>query len=153
AQSQRLPAQPVTKSHRRGRGSALINLSEVLSLKGYAAEAHKAADEAASLLKPLEDPEKPTAQTPRDRWLLAMALTDRGVAALEEGDRTSARHDLDLAERVVNRILEKNEDDNDARFQLACICNRRGELLGLEAVTLSEAERSYTRAEQGLDKL
>ena len=42
----------------------------------------------------------------------------------------AAANDLDDAESVAKRIVERDQEYNNAQFQLACIHNRHGELLG-----------------------
>ncbi len=101
-------------------GSALINLSEILVLKCQHAEAHTAADQAVELLKPLAGPDAGPDSTTRDRWLLSMALTDRGVASKEAGDRDRAAHDFDEAARVAGSVAKDDEFYDDSQFQLAC---------------------------------
>lgn len=132
---------------------ALIDLSEILVLKDRLEEAHKAADQAVELLRPLANPAKPSDPTSQDRWLLSMALTDRGVASLEAGRPAAAGPDLDLAEETADRIAEPGQESYDAQFQVAYICNRRGELLGLEPSRLAGAEQQYERAAQLLQEL
>ena len=107
-------------------GSALTNLSEILVLKRQHAEAHAAADQAVELLRPLSAPSAGPDSTTRDRWLLSLALTDRGVASREAGDRDRAAHDFDEAARVAASIAKDDEIYDDSQFQLASIANQRG---------------------------
>ncbi len=151
--SEKIPAVPISSSYRRVRASALINLSEVLVLKDKLDDALRASDQAVSLLKPLADTDQPTGLTSHDQWLLSMALTDRGTASLEIGEPAAAAQDLDAAEAVANRIPEQDDESYNAKFQLACICNRRGEVLGLEPSAFANAEQQYDRAAQLLDDL
>src|SRR5262249_3172318 len=83
----------------------------------------------------------------------AMALTDRGTALLEAHEQAAALADFALAEKVANRILKASPEDPDARFQMACIFNRRGELFVGESPSLAKAEESYDRAASLLEKL
>ena len=62
-----------------------------------------------SLLRPLAGPDAGSESTTRDRWLLAMALTDRGVASREAGDRDRAAHDFDEAARVAGSVAQDDE--------------------------------------------
>ena len=149
----KLRSAPISPSYRRAMASALINLSEILVLKDQHAEAHTAADQAVDLLRPLAGPEAASDRTTRDRWLLSMALTDRGVASMEAGDRDRAARDFDEAARVAGSVAQDDEMYEDFQFQLACIANGRGELLSTDRSTLMEAEKNYEQASQILTKL
>src|SRR5262249_43277899 len=81
---------PISSYYRRVKASALIDLSEILLLKDQVAESRRAADQAVQLLGPLADPAEPSELTSNDRWLLAMALTDRGTALLEAHEQAAA---------------------------------------------------------------
>jgi tetratricopeptide (TPR) repeat protein/tRNA A-37 threonylcarbamoyl transferase component Bud32 len=138
---------------RRAKGSALINLSEILLLQARPAEARTSAEGAVDLLRPLAGPDAMPGSTTRDRWLLAMALADRGAASGEAGDRDRAAQDLDEAARVAGSVAREDEAYDDAQFQLACIANQRGELLGKDPSSLAESERSFEQASQILVRL
>ena len=109
----KLRSPPISPSYRRVMASALINLSEILVLKSQHAEAHTAADQAVDLLRPLAGPDATSDFTTRDRWLLSMALTDRGVASREAGDRDRATHDFDEAARVAGSVAQDDEVYDD----------------------------------------
>ena len=117
----KLRSAPISPDYRRAMASALIDLSEILVIKAQPAEAHTAADQAVDLLRPLADPGAGPDSTTRDRWLLSMALTDRGVASGEAGDRDRAIRDFDEAARVAGSIDPADEFYDDAQDQLACI--------------------------------
>ena len=140
-------------SHRRAMASALIDLSEVLALKNQHAEAYAAADRAVGLLVPLARPDPMPGSTTRDRWLLSLALADRGVASMETGDRDRAGLDLDEAARIAGAVPQDDEVYDDSQFQLACVANHRAELLSREPSTLAESERSYEEASRILARL
>ena len=93
----KLGSAPISPDYRRTMASALIDLSEVLVLKCQHAEARMAADQAVDLLRPAASPAADSGFTTRDRWLLALALTDRAVASREAGDRDRAARDFDEA--------------------------------------------------------
>ena len=86
--------------YQRAKAPALINLSEVLLLQNRQAEAFKAADQAVELLKSLTDSVGESAPQARDRWLLSLALTDRGVAFKEAGDSVRSSRDFDDAAQI-----------------------------------------------------
>jgi tetratricopeptide (TPR) repeat protein len=129
--------------------SALTDLSEILVLKCQHAEARTAADQAVDLLSPATGSGFRT----RDRWLLALALTDRAVASREAGDRDLAARDFDEAARVAGSVAEDDEIYDDSQFQLACIANGRGELLSTDPKALPESEKAYEQAAQVLTRL
>jgi serine/threonine-protein kinase len=137
---------PISADYRRAMASALIDLSEVLVLKDQHGEAHTAADQAVDLLRPLASPAAVSDATTRDRWLLSMALTDRGVASKGAGDRDPATQDFDEAARVAESIAEDDKIFDDAQDQLACIANQRGELLSTDVAKLTESEKAYEQS-------
>jgi eukaryotic-like serine/threonine-protein kinase len=145
----KLRSAPFSLDYRRAMGSALTDLSEVLVLKREHAEALTAADQAVDLLSPAAGSDFTT----RDRWLLALALTDRAVASREAGDRDRAARDFDEAARVAGSVAEDDEMHDDSQFQLACIANGRGELLSTDQKALLESEKTYEQAAQILTKL
>ncbi|HEX3450037.1 MAG TPA: protein kinase, partial [Isosphaeraceae bacterium] len=149
----RLRSEPLSPNFRRTMGSALINLSEILVLKCQFAEAHTAADRAVNLLRPLAGPGAGPDATTRDRWLLAMSLTDRGVASRESGNRDSAAHDFDEAAHVAGSVAPDDEVYDDAQFQLATIANQRGDLLRMDPAKVHESENNYVQAAQILTGL
>jgi tetratricopeptide (TPR) repeat protein/tRNA A-37 threonylcarbamoyl transferase component Bud32 len=149
----KLRSAPFSATYRGAMGSALINLSEILVLKCQYAEAYTAADQA---IKVLEQPVGPGAgpnYKNRDQWLLSMALTDRGVASREAGDRDRAARDFDEAAEVAGSIAPDDEYYNDAQFQLACIANQRGELVITDQSKIPESEKNYEQAYQTLTRL
>jgi tetratricopeptide (TPR) repeat protein len=89
----------------------------------------------------------------RDRWLLSMALTDRGVASKGASDRDRASQDFDEAARIAGSIPQDNEFYDDSQFQLACILNQQGELLSTDLSKLPESEKQYEQASQILTSL
>ncbi len=149
----KLPFAPISPTYRRGMGSALINLSEVLVLKCQHTAAHAAADPAVELLRPIGAPDAGADGTARDRWLLSIALTDRGVAFREAGDRIHAGHDFDEAARVAGSVPQDDEVYDDAQFQLSCTANERGELLSTDVSKLAQSEKNYEEAAQILTRL
>jgi eukaryotic-like serine/threonine-protein kinase len=149
----KLPSAPSSPTYRRGMGAALINLSEVLVLKCEHTAAHAAADRAVELFGPLGAPDAGGDGTTNDRWLLSMALTDRGVASREAGDRVKAGQDFDEAARVAGSVPQDDEVYDDAQFQLSCAANERGELLSLDVSKLAESEKNYEQAAQILTRL
>ena len=145
---------PVPASdHRRAKASALINLSEILTLKNHHSEARKTANEAVDLLKPLVVSTADPKRMSRNRWLLAMALTDRGIACGEEGDDANAAGDFDEAAKVASQIPRGDEFYDDAQFQLASIANQRGEMLSKDLSKLAESETSFEQASLILSRL
>jgi serine/threonine-protein kinase len=146
-----LVSEPMT--YRRCKGSALINLSEILVLKSKLEDAQIAAAKAVDLLQPLAQSAQPTDRTPSDRWLFAMALTDRGVALKLTGARRAAARDFLDAERVCMQVLGEKPDYSDVAYQLACILNQRGDLLASDPRTRQEALNAFKRAAELLDKL
>jgi eukaryotic-like serine/threonine-protein kinase len=149
----KLQSAPISPDYRRVMASALINLSEILVLKDQQGEAHTAADQAVDLLRPLAGPDAGPDSTTRDRWLLSMALTDRGVASKGAGDRDRATQDFDEAVRVAASVAQDDEFYDDSQYQLACIANQHGELLGTDLSKLSQSEQNYEQASQVLAKL
>ena len=73
------------------------------------------------LLKPLVVSSADPKRMSRNRWLLALALTDRGIACGQEGDDASAAGDFDEAAKVASQIPRGDEFYDDAQFQLASI--------------------------------
>jgi tetratricopeptide (TPR) repeat protein len=124
-----------------------------LVLKDQQGEAHKAADQAVELLRPLANPDAASDRTTRDRWLLSMALTDRGVASRGTGDRDRAAQDFDEAARVAGSIAEDDPIYDDSQDQLACIANQRGELLSTDLSKLQESENTFEQADKILSRL
>jgi serine/threonine-protein kinase len=153
ARSEALLVRPIGPPYRRAKGSALINLSEVLVLEGRPHEAHQRAGQAVELLKPIALKDTGSPQAGRDRWLLCMALKDRGVAAGEAGDEAAAARDLDEAESAVGAVQEDDPSYDDVQFQLACIDRHRGELIGRGPPALDGAESALERSSQRLERL
>ena len=151
--AEKLRAEPLSPDYRRTTGSALINLSEILILKCQFADAEAAADQAATLLRPLASPGAGPEATTRDRWLLAMALTDRGVASREVGNRDRAAFDFDEAAQVAETVAQDDESYDDSQYQLALIAKQRGELLSTDVAKLPQSESSYEQAIAILTKL
>jgi tetratricopeptide (TPR) repeat protein len=151
-QADKLESSTISPSSRQAKASALLNLSEVLELKGRHAEARTAANQAVDLLRPLAADEK-SGSTSVDRWLLSLALTARGVASGEVGDRGRANQDFDEAAQVAGSVARDDDVYDDAQFQLACIANRRGELSRQDASRLAESARSYEAASGILARL
>jgi hypothetical protein len=139
--------------HSDTQAGALINLSEVLLLQRRMKEAQKAADTAVQLITSLIGSSPDSPDRSRQRWLLAMALTDRGAASKETGDARGARLDLDSATRTAGQITPDDDYYNDAQFQLASIANQKGDLLAGDQSTNAEAERSYGEATRILSGL
>jgi eukaryotic-like serine/threonine-protein kinase len=139
--------------YRRAMGSALTNLSEILVLKCQHAEALTAADRAVAFLRPLTGQDASSDFMTRDRWLLSLALTDRGIACKEATDRDRAERDFDEAAQIAGSIAPGDEFYADSQFLLACIANGRGELLSAERSRLAESEKSYEQAAQILTRL
>jgi eukaryotic-like serine/threonine-protein kinase len=152
-QVDKLRALPLPPTHRRAKASALINLSEILALKNQPAEAHEAADGAVALLRPLAGAVPASDPTTRDRWLLCLALTDRGAASKGAGEHDRALHDFDEAEEVAIRVPREDEVYDDAQFQIACIANQRGGLLCKDLSRFPESEKNYERATRILERL
>jgi serine/threonine-protein kinase len=149
----KMPSAPNSANYRRGMGPALTNLSELLVLKNQHSEAYAAANRAVELLKPLAAPDAGSDTTTRDRWLLALALTDRGVTLRETGQRDRAARDFDEAARILGAVAQDDEEYDDCQFQLAAIANERGELLSTDPRALGEAVQSYEHAAQILKRL
>ena len=149
----KLRSEQLSLDYRSATGSALINLSEILVLKCQHAEAYTAADRAVELLRPLAGPDALPGSTTRERWLLSMALADRGVACKEAGDRDRAAHDFDDAARVAEAVAKDDAYYDDCQFELAVIANQRGELLSTDLAKLRESEQSYEQAAQILTGL
>ena len=153
AQSETLLLQPISTPYRRAKGSALIDLSEILVLENRLPEARRRADQAVELLKPIAQGMQDSSQSSQDRWLLCLALTSRGVAS-QERDPAAAARDFHEAEAVANQVTD--EDDpfyDDLQFQLACLDNHRGELTGQTRSPLEGHESALERAFQRLTKL
>jgi serine/threonine-protein kinase len=154
AHSERLLLQPISTPYRRAKGSALINLSDILVLENRLPEARQRADQAVELLKPIALEEQNSKQASRDRWLLSMALTNRGIASQEERDHAAAGRDFHEAEAVAKPITDENDPFyDDLQFQLACIDNHRGEPTRQGREPLDDHESALERAFQRLTKL
>src|SRR5262249_19736841 len=112
-------------------------------------------DQAVGLLGPLAGAAPTSDFATRDRWLLCMALIDRGVASEGAGDRDAARRDLDEAERVAGQVPRGDAVFDDAQFQIACACSRRGDLdlLAKAPPRPLESFENYERASRILDRL
>jgi eukaryotic-like serine/threonine-protein kinase len=152
-QADKLGVLPLPPALRRAKASALINLSEVLMLENRPANAREAADGAVTLLRPLAETVSPSDLTTRDRWLLGLALTDRGAASRGMGRHDPALQDFDEAERVVSQVPREDETYDDAQFQLASLCNQRGDLLGKDLSRFAESEKNDERAALILERL
>jgi len=149
----RVWSQPYPNACRRVKGTALIDLSEILLMKNELDESRRASSDAIQLLEPLAEPARTSANTPHHRWLLALALTDRAIASMEAGVNDAARDDLNAAEKVCKRILESDAENNDAQYQLACILSQRADLLTREPAKLLVAEQIHSRAARILETL
>ena len=152
-QADKLGVLPLPSALRRAKASAQINLSEVLMLENRQAEAREAADGAVTLLRPLAAATPPSDLTTRDRWLLGLALTDRGAASRGMGRHDAALQDFDEAERVVSQVPREDETYDDAQFQLASLCNQRGDLLGKDLSRFPESEKNDEQAALILERL
>ena len=152
-QADKLWSEPASPSYRRAIGPALINLSEILVLECRHPEALTAAARAVDVLRPLAIQGGEPGSTTRDRWLLSLALLDRGIASREAGDPDRADRDFDEAARVAGSVAPDDELYEDAQFQLACIANQRGELSCADPAKLPESERAYEQATQILTRL
>jgi eukaryotic-like serine/threonine-protein kinase len=148
----KLVSPAISTSGRRVTASALIDLSEILVLRALPAEARTSADRAVDLLRPLAADAKLDSAI-GGRWLLAMALTARGVASGSAGDRDRAARDLDEASQVAGSVVRGEEVYDDAQFQLACIANRRGELARKEPSKQVESEGYFEEASRILARL
>jgi eukaryotic-like serine/threonine-protein kinase len=144
---------PIPPPYRRAKASALINLSEVLVLENRHPEAHEAADQSVDLLERLAGAALTSDFAARDRWLLCLALIDRGIASDGTGNRDDARRDLDEAERVAGQVPRGNGFYDDAQFQIARVCNQRGDLLAKDPPQPIESLENYERASRTLDRL
>jgi tetratricopeptide (TPR) repeat protein len=128
------------------KAEALINLSEILALKKQTADGHQAANGASDLLRPLALPSADPKRLSRNRWLLGMALTDRGMASSQAGDEANASKDFDEAEQILSQIAPEDEYHVEAQFQFASISNQRGEMLSKDRSKLAEAESNFEKA-------
>ena len=149
----KLGSAPISPDYRRAMGSALTDLSEVLVLKCQHAEALAAADQAVDILSPAARPDAGSGFRTRDRWLLALALTDRAVASREAAYRDRAARDFDEAARIAGSVAEDDESYDDSQFQLACIANGRAELRSTDQQALLQSEKNYEQAAQFLTRL
>jgi hypothetical protein len=132
--------------------AALLDLAEVLTLEDRLDEARATADRAVNMLRALGvDADSDAAATAR--WLLSLALTARGAAAGESGDRDRAAADLAEAAGIAGAIPLGDEFYDDAQFQLATIANRRGELSRREPSSRAKAEDFYQEASRILERL
>ena len=131
---------PLPPTLRRAKASALINLSEILVLKNQHADARNAADQAVDLLHPSPRSVPKSDLTTRDRWLLSLALTDRGTASKEAGRHDHAAPRFRRGGEGRGPGPPRGEVYDDAQFQIACVSNQRGELLGKDPARLAESE-------------
>jgi hypothetical protein len=138
---------------RRARGSALINLSEIRFLKNQVPESIDASNEAIRVLEPLAAPDNKSHNKWYHLWLLSLALSNRALAHSDTADDRGPSADLDRAERLCAQSLAKKPDNNEARFQLACIESTRAELCSTKPAKLSDSETYYDRAVAQLDRL
>jgi serine/threonine-protein kinase len=153
ARSEALLIWPIGPPYRRAKGSALINLSDVLVLEDRPQEARQWAGQAVELLEPIALGSTGSRQTARDRWLLSLALTLRGVAAGQVGDDRAAARDLDEAEAVAKAVKEDDRYYEDLQFQLAYIDRLRGERISRVPSSIDEAEAALERALRRLTDL
>jgi hypothetical protein len=131
----------------------LISLSEVLLVKDENEKAASAASQAIELLEPLANTPAPTESTARDRWLFAMAFTDRGAGLRELGKESESKSDLDHAIALAESFSQQQTEFDDAQFQLACACNHKGDLLARQGSGRIEAESLYKKAYVILERL
>jgi serine/threonine-protein kinase len=139
--------------HQRGKGMALINLAEIYVAKGKADEAVAAAESAVELLSLLAARAVPVPRTLTDRWLLVIALTDRGTAHHLKGDEAAALRDLERSDGLARDILRDDKDYHDAEFELARAWNLRAEWLAMDPSRLVEAEKRCNEAVTMLESL
>ncbi len=141
------------EGHRRGSGTALINLADIYVSRAEGKNALDAATRAVDFLGPLAEPAVPNERTPTDRWLLSLALANRAAAHRLDGTKSAAESDMMQAETVANHILAENPDYTDARFQLAILWNQRAKWLVDDSAALPAAIEACDKAIKTLEEL
>ena len=153
AHSDKLLSVTISPTHLRLKAMADLNLSEILLLKGEHAEARKSADQAVDLLNSLTGSSAESSFADGDKWLLSMAVENRGAASEAAGAHDDASYDYDFAERVIVDVGRASEVFDDAQYEIARIANARAELLAKTLSRLPEAQKNYDRAAEVLDRL
>jgi eukaryotic-like serine/threonine-protein kinase len=129
-------------------GGALVDLAEILLLLGKPAEAFAQANAAVELLGQAAATGGSAKQDDRATWLLAMALTDRGDAAIARDARTrdSASADYDRAIELAESLGKESDYFTSGRLQLATALTRRGEAFLAEPPDRERAKQAFDQA-------
>jgi tetratricopeptide (TPR) repeat protein len=135
------------------KGEILINLSDILALRGQSAEAYALADEGVGLLDRavLRGDEK--SADDRARWLLANALTTRGIRAQKTPARESAEQDFRRSVEVSEKIPQGSIYFTSAQLQMSLALIELGRLFSKEAANYPRAKQAFDRSIQIIDPL
>ncbi len=135
------------------KSSALIDRSEVLVLLGRASEAREDADRAVSLLVPPASSRAKSPPNDHTVWLIAMSLTDRGVAAHEMNDLKAAENDFTEAISWLQEIPERSDEFFNRECQKGIALARFGILLGQQQSRRGEAGKQLEKSVDVLRKI
>jgi tetratricopeptide (TPR) repeat protein len=116
----KLDDDPIRAYYLKYKSSSLITLSGLVRERGAFEESRTLADQAVKLLeKPLEKP--PPWWRDQDRWLLALAVYQRGLALRDLKNGASAHNDFDRAQLVARAIPVDSPFYTDAQYAIAMV--------------------------------
>ncbi|MGP0065466.1 MAG: protein kinase domain-containing protein [Isosphaeraceae bacterium] len=125
----RLADDPDSSHYRNRKVELLINQSELLLVQGRGEEALAGTDQAVKLLETPPPVGAKVVAFERGTWLLAMALTDRGLSFRQIGDPARAEADFRRALAVIDTIHADSNYYRDAQCQRTVALDRFGDFL------------------------
>lgn len=135
------------------KASALINRSELRVLRGQYQEAKVDAEQSVALLEfSIQQTESPSTRDEL-RWLLAMALTDRGIAIAETATTKTGEADFRRALEVAKEVPADSLYFEDMRWQNAVTLSRLGGFLGSDVTRRTESEQRFNESAQIFQQL
>jgi eukaryotic-like serine/threonine-protein kinase len=145
-----LQSDPDTFFYVRLKSTALRVISSVARGRGVFEDARLLADQAVVLLgKPVD--KAPDSWPDEVRWLLALALHERGLAHGEVKNANGARDDFERALNVARAIPERSPYFRDAQHAVAVVSRSLGEHLGHVGGGAGDAEPPLDRSVSILD--
>jgi tetratricopeptide (TPR) repeat protein len=140
-------------AYSRIKGEILVNLSDILALRGKSSEAYAVAALGVDLLEQAIEGDKKGTTGDRVRWLLAVALTTRGVTAKKTPAQKSAEHDFRRATELSEQLPQGSDYFTSGQLQMGLALNELGRLLGENAANYPTAKQAFDRAIQVLEPL
>jgi eukaryotic-like serine/threonine-protein kinase len=135
------------------KGELLINLSDILALRGQSPEAYALADEGVGLLDQAVRRGDEKSAGDQARWLLANALTTRGIRARKTPARKTAEQDFQRSVEVSEKIPQGSVYFTSAQLQMSLALNELGRLFSDEAPNYLRAKQAFDRSIQIIDPL